>query len=92
MFARVRHHECAFPMTDRTSSQKLVSQRNRKHTREVVIARPGKTHFGHSGSPRDFSERPERLDSYGNIGVLKTEKPLSPAAFSNDQATREKLR
>ncbi len=79
-------------MTERTSSQKLVSQGNRKHTREVVIARPGKTHCRHGGSARVLSERPQSFDSYGNISVLKTEKSLAPAAFKNDQATREKLR
>jgi hypothetical protein len=42
----MRDHECVFPKKERSTSQELVSQCNRKHTCEVVIAGPGETHFG----------------------------------------------
>ncbi len=42
---RVRDGECVFAQKESFATQKFVSQCNRKHTCEVVITGPGKTHF-----------------------------------------------
>jgi hypothetical protein len=68
-------------MAKSARSQKLVAQRYRKDAREMVITGPGKTHFGHSGRSGILSERPERLDRRGYVGVLKAENTLPPVAF-----------
>src|SRR5450755_908775 len=67
--SRPRKRECVSTNSEDTSLQQFVPHSNRKHAGKVVVARSGKTKFGHRWKTIVLSESPQRLDGRGNICV-----------------------
>ena len=89
-FARRCQGELVAVTPQGVDPQQFFGEGDGEHASQVVIAGPGKAHFGHGRSSL-LRQRPQGLDGRGDVSALKPEKPLASLPLGNDQTSGQEF-